>query len=126
MAAVREFLESGAFSRHICGMHGGTAQAVRAAHTARDEGALARIAGAVVDVLHGVDPALKVGVVVCGAIATHLRSGETDAAVADVVIALLSDPTDIDSKQMTFIATERVGAVAQEAILKATYKRAFA
>jgi hypothetical protein len=96
------------FESKICGMHANIAQAVRAhlRDTDRSSTFFEPLVERIRDVLHRkVDPNLSVGVMFSSPFANyHSDANFTDN---DVIINLLVDEINIDSKMMTFIRKKK-------------------
>eukprot|EP00696_Hemimastix_kukwesjijk_P015447 gnl/Hemi2/3651_TR1274_c0_g1_i1.p1 gnl/Hemi2/3651_TR1274_c0_g1~~gnl/Hemi2/3651_TR1274_c0_g1_i1.p1 ORF type:complete len:168 (+),score=53.79 gnl/Hemi2/3651_TR1274_c0_g1_i1:45-506(+) len=113
-------LSSPAYEHRICGMHPAVAEAVRGGRRVAGEGA--RVCAAVALRLQNIVTSVHAGA--SSGVATGSAMGTWDSLSQgdeDVVVYLLSDPTNVDSKQITFVKTALPGPT-QMALYAALYK----
>jgi len=111
------------FQFKVCGMEVSLAQELRKT-LKKDDDSIASWAGEIqakfLDTIHSnVSNDLSVGIALGGSMRSKFVQVDTDGD--DVIIFLLTDPTDIDSKQITFIRNT-LTREQETAILNATYK----
>jgi hypothetical protein len=115
--SCKVLLDSVEYGHKVCGMHKNVAIEVRKLIKAKDQDALKHVGNKLKQrIRDAVVGDFSIGIVFGFAFSDFLKDSKLDE---DVIVVMISDPTDIDSKMMTFI---RNGMNPKDKIFEALYK----